>query len=153
MLNFAKHPDTSPNLDEVRKMFEDSGWCSGDSSSNNQIPEPPAHSDTMFNHLSVAEYQAKMSGGWEPFLIDVRSSLEYSQIKVSSTNLQVPHEEILSKQDLIPRNKDIILLCRSGMRSQVAAMYLLNAGFSGARLFNLDGGIIAWRKQLPGDIE
>ena len=153
MLNFAKHPDTSPNLGEVRKMFEDSGWCSGDSSSNNQIPEPPATSDTMFNRLSVPEYQAKKSGGWEPFLIDVRSDLEYSQTKVSFTNLQVPHEEILSKQDLIPKDRDIILLCRSGMRSQIAAMYLLNAGFSGARLYNLDGGIIAWRKQLPGDIE
>lgn len=153
MLNFAKHPDTAPNLSEVRKMFEDSGWCSGASSSNNQIPEPPATSDTMFNRLSVPEYQAKKSGGWEPFLIDVRSDLEYSQTKVSFTNLQVPHEEILSKQDLIPKDRDIILLCRSGMRSQIAAMYLLNAGFSGARLYNLDGGIIAWRKQLPGDIE
>lgn len=153
MLNFAKHPDTAPNLSEVRKMFEDSGWCSGASSSNNQIPEPPGTSDTMFNRLSVPEYQAKKSGGWEPFLIDVRSDLEYSQTKVSFTNLQVPHEEILSKQDLIPKDRDIILLCRSGMRSQIAAMYLLNAGFSGARLYNLDGGIIAWRKQLPGDIE
>jgi len=45
------------------------------------------------------------------------------------------------------------LLCRSGMRSQIAAMYLINAGYDGNKLYNLDGGIMAWNNALPADIE
>ena len=58
-LKFSKNTDTEPDLSEVRKMFEDSGWCSSSSASNNKIPEPSANNDTMFNHLSVAQYQEK----------------------------------------------------------------------------------------------
>ena len=152
-LKFSKNTDTEPDLSEVRKMFEDSGWCSSSSASNNKIPEPSANNDTMFNHLSVAQYKEKKTDGWQPFLIDVRSDQEYAQLKVSFTDLQIPHEEILSQEENIPKDRDIILLCRSGMRSQIAAMYLLNAGYSSGRLYNLDGGIMAWRNQLPQDIE
>ena len=130
-------------------MFEDNGWCSNEG----QLEKPSVDGQAMFKHLSVAEYQAKQSSGWKPFLIDVRSDNEYARARVSFTDLQVPHEDILSKQEEIPRDRDIILLCRSGMRSQMAAMYLFNAGFSGENLYNFDGGIMAWSKHIPEDIE
>ena len=152
-LNFSKNPATKPDLVEVRQMFEEQGWCVNKAIKGGQFEEPSTARGTMFNHLSVAEYQQRRAAGWQPFLIDVRSNNEYAQVKVSFTDLQVPHEEILSIQDQIPDDKDIILLCRSGMRSQMAAMYLLNAGFTGTRLFNFDGGILAWSNHLPADIE
>ncbi len=148
-LNFAKNQDTEPDPAEVRKMFEDNGWCSNEG----QLEKPSINGQNMFKHLSVAEYQEKRSSGWKPFLIDVRSDNEYAQARVSFTDLQVPHEDILSKQEEIPRGCDIILLCRSGMRSQTAAMYLLSAGFSGENLYNFDGGIMAWSNHIPDDIE
>ena len=152
-LKFSKSVDTQPNLSEVRKMFEDNGWCDNSTTSEGEIKEPALSGNVMFNRLSMLEYQRRKAEGWKPFLIDVRSDTEYGQMKVSHTDLQVPHEEILSKIDSIPTNQDIIILCRSGMRSQTAAMYLLNSGYNGQNLYNLDGGIIAWRKHLPNDIE
>ena len=151
-LKYGKDESTKPNLPEVRKMFEDSGWCQT-TPLDGDIEEPGTLGGSMFNHLSVSEYQSKKTNGWKPFLIDVRSSGEYAQMRVSFTDLQVPHDEILTKLDEIPQERDIILLCRSGMRSQMAAMFLSKAGYNGENLYNLDGGIMAWSKQIPADIE
>ena len=87
------------------------------------------------------------------FFDNVRSDLEYQQKRISFTDLQVPHEEILSRVNDIPKDRDIILLCRSGMRSQMAAMFLAQDGYNSQKLYNLDGGIIAWSNLLPADIE
>ena len=152
ILKYGKDESTKPNLLEVRKMFEDSGWCQT-TPLDGDIEEPGTLGGSMFNHLSVSEYQSKKTNGWKPFLIDVRSSSEYAQMRVSFTDLQVPHDEILTKVDEIPQERDIILLCRSGMRSQMAAMFLSKAGYNGENLYNLDGGIMAWSKQIPADIE
>ena len=151
-LKYGKDESTKPNLPEVRKMFEDSGWCQT-TPLDGDIEEPGTLGGSMFNHLSVSEYQSKKTNGWKPFLIDVRSSSEYAQMRVSFTDLQVPHDEILTKVDEIPQERDIILLCRSGMRSQMAAMFLSKAGYNSENLYNLDGGIMAWSKQIPADIE
>ena len=152
-LTFSKNETSNPNPAQVRKMFEDNGWCEKVPSSDGEIEEPASAGNNMFQHLSVVQYQEKKANGWQPFLIDVRSDAEYKQIRISFTNLQVPHEEILTKINEIPKDCDIILLCRSGMRSQMAAMYLSQSGYDSQRLYNFDGGIMAWSKQLPSDID
>ena len=152
-LTYSKNVDSKPNLEEVRKMFVDSGWCEKIPNSDGEIDEPASAGNNMFHHLSVTEYQEKKAKGWQPFLIDVRSDAEYQQKRVSFTDLQVPHEEILTRVNEIPKDRDIILLCRSGMRSQMAAMFLAQDGYDSQKLYNLDGGIMAWSNQLPSDIE
>ena len=152
-LKYSKNVDSKPNLEEVRKMFVDSGWCEKIPNSDGEIDEPASAGINMFHHLSVTEYQERKAKGWQPFLIDVRSDAEYQQKRVSFTDLQVPHEEILTMVNDIPKDRDIILLCRSGMRSQMAAMFLAQDGYDSQKLYNLDGGIMAWSNQLPSDIE
>ena len=151
-LTYSMNDESKPNLAQVRKMFEDNGWCEKAPMTDGEIDEPASSGNDMFNRLSVAKYQEKKAHGWKPFLIDVRSDAEYQQKRVTLTDLQVPHEDILTKVDDIPKDRDVILLCRSGMRSQIAAMYLTQFGFDSQKLYNLDGGIIAWSKQIPSDI-
>lgn len=151
-LTYSQSEESNPDLEQVRKMFEDNGWCEKTPNSDGEIEEPASAGNNMFHHLSVAQYQEKKANGWQPFLIDVRSDAEYQQQRVSFTDLQVPHEEILTKINDIPKNADIILLCRSGMRSQMAAMYLSQNGYDGQRLYNFDGGIMAWSKHIPSDV-
>ena len=151
-LAYSKNVDSKPNLEEVRKMFVDSGWCEKIPNSDGEIDEPASAGNNMFHHLSVTEYQEKKAKGWQPFLIDVRSDAEYQQKRVSFTDLQVPHEEILTRVNEIPIDRDIILLCRSGMRSQMAAMFLAQDGYDSQKLYNLDGGIMAWSKEIPSDV-
>jgi len=38
------------------------------------------------------------------------------------------------------------------MRSQLAAMLLIQAGMNGSKLYNLEGGILAWQAALPEEI-
>ena len=147
--------ETTPEVDmqQVRAMFEENGWCQNSRAGKGEIQEPINAGGIMFKHLSMSEYKGKKDSGWQPFLVDVRSDMEYSQMRISFTDLQINHEDILSKIDLIPKDSDVILLCRSGMRSQMAAMYLMNAGYDGNKLYNLDGGIMAWNNALPADVE
>ena len=153
LLTFSKNGKSNPDLEQVRKMFEDNGWCEKIPNNDGEIEEPASTGNDMFNNLSVTQYQEKRSNGWQPFLIDVRSDAEYQQKRISFTDLQVPHEEILTRVNEIPIDRDIVLLCRSGMRSQIAAMYLAQDGYDSQKLYNLDGGIIAWSNLLPSDIE
>ena len=52
-----------------------------------------------------------------------------------------------------PEKCNILIHCKSGMRSQLAAIELIKAGWVADRLFNLEGGIMAWKLQSPEDIE
>jgi rhodanese-related sulfurtransferase len=38
------------------------------------------------------------------------------------------------------------------MRSQTAAMLLIQAGLDGTKLYNLEGGILGWHAALPNEI-
>jgi len=153
-LKYSKNEATPEvDMEQVRAMFEENGWCKNTVAGKGEIQEPIDTGSVMFKHLSMSEYKDKKASGWQPFLVDVRTDMEYSQMHISFTDLQINHEDILSKVDLIPKNSDVILLCRSGMRSQMAAMYLMNAGYDGNKLYNLDGGIMAWNNALPADVE
>ena len=153
-LKYAKNAATPEvDINQVRAMFEENGWCTNAVAEKGEIQEPNNTGGVMFKHLSMPEYKSKKESGWQPFLLDVRSDMEYSQMRISFTDLQVNHEDILSKVDSIPKDSDVILLCRSGMRSQMAAMYLMNAGYYGNKIYNLDGGIMDWNNALPADVE
>ena len=78
---------------------------------------------------------------------------EYEQVRISFTDMQIAHEEVLSVAQSLPKDRDILLLCRSGMRSQMAALFLMDCGFDGNKLFNIEGGILLWSQTSPADIE
>lgn len=106
----------------------------------------------MFNHISVTEFLERRESGWEPFILDVRSDAEYAEVHAKNCDLQIPHHSVLSVLESLPKKTDIVIHCKSGMRSQLAAIELIQAGWAAERLFNLDGGIMAWHAAAPGDI-
>ena len=98
----------------------------------------------MFHEIDSANAIAKMKEGWAPYFIDVRSQHENQEARIAKAVDICPHTEIMSAIDRIPRDADILVHCRSGMRSQIAIMHLIQAGYDGAKLFNLSDGIIGW---------
>ena len=52
----------------------------------------------------------------------------------------------------LPQDRDIVIHCKSGMRSQIAAMLLIREGMDASKLYNLEGGIMAWNSALPSEI-
>jgi adenylyltransferase/sulfurtransferase len=156
-LNFDRLKDRTPvrDLSLAMEMFVNEGWChSGLEPNDREIQEPSStERNKMFQNITPAECVKRRNEGWSPFLLDVRSNQEYEQVRISFTDMQIAHEEILSIAPSLPRDRDILLLCRSGMRSQIAALFLIDSGFEGSKLFNIEGGILSWSQTSPIDIE
>lgn len=112
----------------------------------------PAAVESMFHSITAIDAKSKMDAGWKPYFIDVRSKLENKKYKISCVDDFCMHEDILSAVNRIPKDRDILVHCKAGQRSQVAIILLLQAGYLGERLFNLDGGIIAWNGVDPEGI-
>ena len=119
-------------------------------SNGEQVEESDTVGDEMmFKSIDANSAIAKMKDGWSPMFVDVRSEIEWQQARISSEQYLCPHDEILSAVSRIPKDKDILVHCRSGMRSQLAIVQLLQAGYDGNRMYNLDGGIIQWAESDP----
>lgn len=90
---------------------------------------------------------AKMNKGWEPFILDVRGHGETNQTGViKGTDLIHPHTSIKKAMKKIPRDKDVLITCMGGMRSNMAMESLISAGFDQERLYNLKGGFSGWSR-------
>ena len=156
-LNFQKSDDRIiiQDLSLAMEMFVDEGWCqSGLQQNDREIQElSSTEQNSMFQNITPAECVKRRNEGWTPFLLDVRSDLEYEQVRISFTDMQIAHDEVLSIASSLPKDRDILLLCRSGMRSQIAALFLIDSGFDGSKLFNIEGGILSWSQTSPADIE
>lgn len=78
------------------------------------------------------------------FILDVREPYEY---EISNLNgLNIPLNDLSGKLDEIPRNKEVVVHCKSGVRSKKAIEFLKGEGFS--KLLNLEGGILAWQRDI-----
>jgi rhodanese-related sulfurtransferase len=76
-----------------------------------------------------------------PFVLDVREPWEYAICRIEPC-LHVPMRSLPAAIDELPRERDIVVVCHHGRRSQHVAMWLEHAGFR--RIHNLQGGVAAW---------
>jgi adenylyltransferase/sulfurtransferase len=80
-------------------------------------------------------------------LLDVREPFE-SEICSIGGEL-IPKDTVLTNLERLPRDKEIVVYCRSGGRSQWIAEQLQRVGFE--QLSNLAGGILRWSDEVdPG---
>lgn len=81
----------------------------------------------------------RVKEGWA--LIDVRETFEFVMGHIpGSTN--IPLSEFIDRLGEVPKER-VVLICRSGARSEEAARYLLQNGYSS--IVNLIGGTMGWR--------
>ena len=143
------------DLSQAASMLNDDAWCMTEQIQSDTPQEQKSErttADMMFNHLSIAEFMERRRNGWAPFILDVRSDAEYAEVRVSVCDLQVPHSTIHGALNSIPQNTDIVIHCKSGMRSQLAAIELIKSGYSAQHLYNLEGGIMAWHAAAPDEV-
>lgn len=98
------------------------------------------------NLLSYEQLQAKITAQEDFVLLDVRSLDEYNSGHIPTAVL-LPHDEINSKAEalLSDKNKEIVVYCRSGRRSAIAAEALGKLGYTNVQDF---GGISRWQGTL-----
>ena len=94
-------------------------------------------------YVDVSVQQGKeMIDNGEVFLLDVRTQEEYNEGHISGSTL-IPVQELEARLNELPRNKKILVYCRSGNRSVTASETLVKNGF--AQIFNMKGGITEWK--------
>ncbi len=90
--------------------------------------------------VSVSDaYDLYKSGA---FVLDVRTQEEWNQFHIPNTTL-IPLDQLPSRLNEVPRNRSIVVVCRSGNRSQQGRDILLNAGFQ--QVTSMEGGLTEWR--------
>ena len=97
--------------------------------------------------INVVALKLKMDNGDDFILVDVREPHEFEIVRIPGSVL-IPLSQFQDGSALenLPRNKQIILHCRSGVRSAMALEILKTAGFNDST--HVEGGVIAWAQQI-----
>lgn len=92
--------------------------------------------------------RAAGDGEEDLLVVDVREPAEHAIVAVDGAEL-VPLGTLLSGEAHLPRDRDIVLFCKAGVRSQRAAHALLGAGYE--RVAHIPGGILEWVHDVDPD--
>ena len=98
--------------------------------------------------ISPTEFVARRERGDALTLLDVRESWELDVASVPGI-LHIPMGQVPNRLAEIDRDKEVVVMCRSGRRSLDVANYLQQNGY---RATNLAGGILAWSRELDPSI-
>jgi len=99
--------------------------------------------------ISVKELKRRRDAGETVFLLDVREPYEYQIAQIGGT--LIPQSDVPQRLNEIPRDREIIVQCRSGARSQKIAEFLKQSGYS--QVVNLAGGILAWSDEIDPKVQ
>ena len=104
-----------------------------------------------FDRITPKEAKARLDSGWEPYVLDVRGAHEAQIANLDFSDRLEPHTSVLSIADELPRDRDLLIFCRSGGRSAMAASALAAKGFD--RCINLEGGINRWASDVDPSLQ
>lgn len=101
----------------------------------------PAAAEAVYRKISAEEAKERMDAG-DVIVLDVRTPEEFEEGHIQGAIL-LPDYEIVGKAETVLPDKDTVILvyCRSGNRSEMAAKKLVELGYTGIHDF---GGIINW---------
>lgn len=94
-----------------------------------------------YTEVTADEFRQLQTEGWGGILLDVRTPEEYAARSIEGSYF-LPLQELPHRMEEIPKDKPIVIHCKSGIRSANACLFLAEHGYSD--LTNLTGGIDAW---------
>ncbi len=98
--------------------------------------------EAVYVNITAAEAKEIMDSQEGYVILDTRTQEEYDESHIPGAIL-IPHDEITQKAEgvLTDKNQMILVYCRSGRRSKLAAEDLAKLGYTNIKEF---GGIIDW---------
>ena len=98
--------------------------------------------------LSVKDLKQRLDNGEDIYLLDVREPFEYQIANIGGK--LIPQNDVPKRLAEIPRDREVIVHCKMGGRSQKIAEFLHQSGYQ--RVTNVSGGIIAWSEQVDPSV-
>lgn len=99
--------------------------------------------------LSAVDLKNKLLNSENPFLLDVREPYEFAYASIANSVL-IPLNQLPERLSELDPDREVIVICHHGIRSQQAALYLVQSGFK--QVANLSGGIDAWACDCDGSV-
>ena len=96
-------------------------------------------STSLPREISAEQAYQKYQAG--AFVLDVRTQDEWNEYHAPNTTL-IPLDQLQARMSEIPRDKEIVIVCHSGNRSQQGRDILLSGGFT--RVTSMAGGLKEW---------
>ncbi len=114
------------------------------------LPRPTFHLDlpayrdfdeSLITQIPAKYLYANLRSANPPLVIDVREPREFRRGHIPEAR-NVPLPKLLTRIPDLPRERPLILVCRTGRRSRRAAQALLEQGYDNLQV--LDGGMVSW---------
>ena len=107
-----------------------------------EVSAPEEENKLTYEQITPSEAKKIMDTEGDYVILDVRTEEEYDEGHIEGAVL-IPDFEITSKAEgiLTDKNQLILVYCRSGRRSKLAAEALVSLGYTNVKEF---GGIIDW---------
>jgi len=135
-LKLRKNPDcpVCGTYPTVKRLIDYQQFCG-------IVPEEkPAAMQNGIPQITPVELKRRLDAGEEVFVLDVREPHEYQIVNIGAP--LIPLGDLPNRLNELDPNREIVVHCKSGGRSQRAAEFLQKSGFK--NVVNLAGGITAW---------
>ncbi|MEO6964757.1 MAG: molybdopterin-synthase adenylyltransferase MoeB [Acidobacteriaceae bacterium] len=144
-LKLHKNPDcpacgTHPTL---TKLIDYQEFCG--------IPSKSVEPAAVVNgvpQMQVTELKRRMDAGEDTFVLDVREPFEFAIAQIGGH--LIPLGDLPNRVGELNPEREIVVQCKSGARSQRASEFLIQHGFK--KVHNLAGGILAWSDQVDSSV-
>jgi molybdopterin/thiamine biosynthesis adenylyltransferase/rhodanese-related sulfurtransferase len=110
------------------------------------VPETPQEANLKngIPQITVKELKRRIDAGEDVQLIDVREPYEYQIAQIGGK--LIPQNDVPQRLGEIDRDREVVVHCKSGGRSQRIAEFLKQSGYP--RVANVAGGILAWSDEI-----
>jgi sulfur-carrier protein adenylyltransferase/sulfurtransferase len=107
--------------------------------------EAPAPAAVADGEITVEELNQRLQRGEKLFILDVRNPEEFEICRIPGSKL-LPLPQLPQRFGELPKDQELLVHCKSGMRSAKAIAFLRQQGFK--KLRNVQGGILAWADRI-----
>jgi adenylyltransferase/sulfurtransferase len=138
---------------EIRELVDYDRFCAA--SREAATAELPGSTMSLFRSaprvpvMSVAELHARRTRGDDIDLVDVREPHEWAIARIEGARL-APLSSLGAAMGSFAPDRDVVVYCRSGVRSARVVQQLQQAGLT--RVWNLEGGILRWSEQIDPSV-
>lgn len=140
LVNGSLNKPPHRTMDEDAEASSSSNAATSSSTSSTSQPSAP------YASIAPSECFERLRSGWAPYVVDVRLNTEHDIVALPFTDRVVPHRQVSVRQ--IPRDGDVLVYCKGGVRGRKACEALVEQGVNPRRLYNLQGGILQWQKEV-----